>query len=547
MKHFLTLVSVMVVVSLALGACNLGSGPGAAGLDATEPPEATEASGAEAPVDATATEPGIVPIDLAGPPMEVGSFYTYVDGAILAAVPAGSFTMGENNFFDSKEHTVTVSDYWIYTSEVTNQQYALCVDAGKCTPPDPADNPNFGNYRFVGLPAVGVNYQQAADYCAFVHGRLPTEAEWEKGARGEVSNPFPWGDEAPACNLLNFNFCEGKAIEVKSYEDGVSYYGLFDMSGNVREWVADWYKPDYFEGTEGASDPLGPELGDKRSVRSSSFADSADFAFAAHRFSFRPVDHLPDLGFRCVVDDPTYFAPLCTTLAYVGTGPDGTPSDCQPSVACNDVSIQQENKCHTYYDPYTIVTFHLNNTPPTTWTYDDAGCTPTGNPDQFTCEGPPNYGPVSVQGASQDLNSCTSTCSANYDLQPDGTCKWNGSGTIGTECIEGTTYDPLLQCCSATPGSAVNYDVCPGGYDLMTGKCVDDSACDIDSDSQIISYAPCTPPEPGDDDDPTCDPQLDPTCNPPGGGSCPNPPSCSFPFALDMQSCSCVCANPGYC
>ena len=136
MKHVLAFVSVVVVVSLALGAC-AGAGPAAAGQDATQPPQSTEPP---------STEPAIVPVDLAGPPMEVGSFYSYIDGSILAAVPAGPFTMGFNNFFDSKEHTVTVSDFWIYTSEVTNKQYALCVKAGKCTPPDPISNPVFGGF-----------------------------------------------------------------------------------------------------------------------------------------------------------------------------------------------------------------------------------------------------------------------------------------------------------------------------------------------------------------------------------------------------------------
>jgi formylglycine-generating enzyme required for sulfatase activity len=536
MKRLLYFMSVTAVLSLILAACNMGvPGPGAAGLNATEPP-ATEPGGI--------ADTGIVPIDLAGPPMEVGSFYTYVDGSILAAVPAGSFKMGFNNFFDSKEHTVTVSDYWIYTSEVTNQQYALCVDAGKCTPPDPTSNPTFDNYRYYGYPAVGVNYQQATDYCAFVHGRLPTEAEWEKGARGEVSNPFPWGDEAPACSLLNFDFCEDGTKGVKSYPDGVSYYGLFDMSGNVKEWVADWYKPDYFEGTEGASDPLGPELGDKRSVRSSSFADSADFAFAAHRFSLRPVDHLPDLGFRCVVDDPTYFAPLCTTLAFIGTGPNGEPSDCVPEVTCNDVSINMEKNCHAFHDPYTIITFNVDDDG-TIWSYDQADCSPYNNPDQFVCEGPPDtgFGPVSVLGSSQVINSCEPSCpDENYSLQEDGTCKWNGNRMPGTECIVGTTYDPLLQCCSADPASGVNYNMCPGGFDLVNGQCVEACACDIDSQSETIAYAPCTPPESGGGE-PTCDPLTDPNaCDPgdPGGNSCPNPPTCGSCDMLDLRTCSCV-------
>ena len=93
----------------------------------------------------------------------------------------------------------------------------------------------------------------------------------------------------------------GKAIDINSYPAGVSYYGLWDMSGNVSEWVADWYRNDYFASAPG-SDPLGPDLGEKRSVRSSNFADGGDFTISAHRSSLRPEESLPGLGFRCVVD-----------------------------------------------------------------------------------------------------------------------------------------------------------------------------------------------------------------------------------------------------
>ena len=234
MNRLFPLFSILILSALILSAC--GGAPETSGPETTQEPA----------VQIPASEPPVIPIDLAGPLMQVGSFYSYVDGAILAAVPGGPFVMGYN-FFDNLEREVSVGDFWIYTGEVTNDQYAYCVELGKCTPPDKEDNPGYGNYRFGSFPVVGVTHQQAVDYCAAFNGRLPYEAEWDKTARGplEVANLFPWGDNLPDCSLLNFNYCTGKPVQVKSYEAGVSYYGVWDLAGNVREWVADWYEPEY--------------------------------------------------------------------------------------------------------------------------------------------------------------------------------------------------------------------------------------------------------------------------------------------------------------
>jgi formylglycine-generating enzyme required for sulfatase activity len=508
MKHFFTLVSVIVVVSLALGACTMVPGPGAAGQSDNEP-DATEPPATEAPVDPAPTEPGIVPIDLAGPPMEVGSFYTYVDGAILAAVPAGPFTMGFNNYFDSKEHEVTLSDYWIYTNEVTNDQYALCVNAGLCTPPDPVDNPNFDNYRFVGHPVVGVDHQQATDYCAFVHGRLPTEAEWEKAARGEVSNPFPWGDAAPECSLLNFNFCRGKVIDVKSYPEGVSYYGLFDMSGNVKEWTADYYKPDY--DLASSTDPLGPELGDKRSVRSSSFADSSDFAFAAHRFSLRPVDHLADLGFRCVVDDPTYFGLYCEGLVLYGADVNGNPTDDVIPLpeTCVQPGLTIQTNCKQTTDSYVS----LNPAPlpdGATLTFSDPSLC-TGGPPTWQCNG--------SGSATVDPKVCVvppppggGSCAPGYveAADPNDPSKkiCTGQG-LGEACLPGFTFNPLTQCCSADNPGANAYGICQPGFYQQGNACVPAGSSPPPLSQVTVSWSPvrlCPNTSGGDDDTcvPTC-------------------------------------------
>lgn len=541
MKRFLYFVSILTLVSLILSACTLGSVQPSATVvpDATEPPAAATEAPAVTEVPTLAVEPteALVTIDLAGPPMEVGSKYPYVDGTILVAVPGGPFTMGYNSA-DNPVHEVTLSEFWIYSTKVTNSQYALCVQTGKCSPPEAINSPLFGNYRYINFPITGVNYDQAASYCTFVHGRLPTEAEWEKTARGPDGNLFPWGDGAPVCDLLNYKFCKGKTTSVNDYTKGVSYYGAFDMSGNVREWAADWYSPTYYNESPTA-DPLGPELGEKRSVRGSSYQDSADPSISAHRFSLKPTENLPDLGFRCVVEDPTYFAPMCTQLAYIGTGPVGEEANCTPEVKCNDVSIAQAPNCtgDPAYVKYTIVTFDLAATPPDGWVYDAPGCAPLGGgtPTQqkFQCD-PGAVGPAKAEGTCVDVKSCVSACPLHYTKVGD-VCQWDGSGTIGKECIEGTTYDPLTQCCSATPGSPVNFNICPAGYYPVGGSCVANPPALEEKIIQEIQFVDkCSPPVPGGG----CDPNTDPACQP---QACNVDPLSCGPKGLAFDAGLCCC------
>jgi formylglycine-generating enzyme required for sulfatase activity len=539
----------IIIFVLLISGCNLGSTPPAE--LAEEPaqtglPQSTETQISLLPETST---PELVTVDLAGPPMEVGSKYTYVDGTILVAVPGGSFIMGYN-FADNPIREITVGDFWIYGDKVINKQYAYCVEQGECSAPDPIKNPDYGDYRYINFPVTGVTYAQAADYCTFVHGRLPTEAEWEKTARGPEGNIFPWGDGAPNCNLLNYKFCEGRTTYIHQYEEGISYYGAFDMSGNAREWAADWYDPKF--NTDLASlisDPLGPLDGEKRSVRGSSYQDSADPSISAHRFSLDPIETLPDLGFRCVVEDPTYFAPWCEQLAYIGTGPNGEEANCTPSVLCNDVSISQGVACECngvpvsdevtceepqIYEAYTIVTFKLDNTPPLGWTYDVPGCSTisgemTPTQDKFLCN-PGAVGPAEATGICIDGAACVSTCPSHYNKVGD-TCVWDGSGTIGTACLPGTTYDPLTQCCSATDGSAVDFGLCPAGFYPLDGACVSDPGAVHEHVLQPIIFdeecKPSTWEDPGDDegDDDVC--------------PYPNPNSCPRGTVWD-QKCSCV-------
>ena len=179
---------------------------------------------------------------------------------------AGDAFCVEDNIDDdeSPSHPVTLSPYVIDIAEVTVGEYAACVDDSSCIAPsvddttfyDPDVNPNW--------PVTGMSRASAEVYCRWLDKRLPTEAEWAKAARGTaVAKIYPWGDEAPTCNMRAHYKASASCVpatpaDVKSFETGVSAYGLYDMSGNVWEWVSDWSGP-YSMGP--ALNPEGPESG----------------------------------------------------------------------------------------------------------------------------------------------------------------------------------------------------------------------------------------------------------------------------------------------
>ena len=199
-------------------------------------------------------------------------------GAIgeMVEVPAGIFEMGcdpehnagEDCSGDATLHQVTLDAYWIDKYEVTNASYARCVAAGGCTPPyknsSATRSAYYGNQSFASYPVIYVDWNQANAYCTWVGKRLPTEAEWEKAARGPVfPYRYPWGDEAPDCRMANFGGtkgCVGDTSAVGSYPDGASPYGALDMLGNVWEWVADWWQGGYYAYAS-TKNPLGPVTG----------------------------------------------------------------------------------------------------------------------------------------------------------------------------------------------------------------------------------------------------------------------------------------------
>lgn len=228
----------------------------------------------------------------------------------MIEIPGGPFVMGTNNGLGDEHppHTVSVSTFWIDEFEVTASQYQVCVDAESCAAAgtDAGCNAN--------LPGLGerpincVNWTQAAAFCSWAGKRLPTEAEWEKAARGTDERRFPWGHSSPQPDQLNYNDLFGSTVEVGLYDDGVSFYGVHNMAGNVQEWTADYYASDYYSVDPTPPDPQGPASGDFRVMRGGNWKlkiSIGESLFSTTiRGRFRPDTSDNTIGFRCARDDP---------------------------------------------------------------------------------------------------------------------------------------------------------------------------------------------------------------------------------------------------
>lgn len=239
-----------------------------------------------------------------------------MDDSELVFVPGGDFIMGANGS-DNPQRVVTLSPFWIHRTEVTNRMYAACIAVGKCTPPENQQSLDaLYNTSRQQHPITGVNWEQAFAYCEWIEGRLPTEAQWEKTARGEKGNIFPWGDGAADCDLANYGGCLDRTSRVRDNLEGRSYYEALGLAGNVAEWVLDWYDPLYYENST-ATDPQGPVTGIERAYRGGGYASPDYHLPSATRFSDDPQENRPDLGFRCVVEDISPPAPYCVTSQYI--------------------------------------------------------------------------------------------------------------------------------------------------------------------------------------------------------------------------------------
>lgn len=258
-------------------------------------------------------------------------------------VPAGPFGMGCAGDYSTVHcdgdatpiHLVYLDAFFIDKLEVTNAQYAACQAAGVCpaplsvasvTRPDYYTNPKYGQY-----PVLNVAWPYANAYCRWVGKRLPTEAEWEKAARGTDLRPFSWGHDEPTCARSNIAIlrpggvlpdpCVGDTVAVGSYPQNASPYGVLDMTGNVREFVNDFYQKDYYSRSP-YYNPTGPEvdLGKYHLARGGGWYDHARLASNWVRHDEASAELYEHIGFRCARNAPVTPVPT-PTLPHAHSGP----------------------------------------------------------------------------------------------------------------------------------------------------------------------------------------------------------------------------------
>lgn len=256
------------------------------------------------------------------------------DQAPLVFVEQGQFIMGvdpegrspeEHPNFSGPEYpekVIQLDSYWIYQTEVTNLMYQMCVEDNYCDPPIQTSSylsdTYYGNPNYDDYPVVNVEWRQAATYCDWAGGRLPTEAQWEKAARGPNGNKYPWGNEDPAdfqTNLCDSNctyFTNSSFImdwindghdgpaPVGTYPGGTSYYNAYELSGNVWEWVFDWFQVSYSRLP--LENPTGPANGSRKVIRGGSFINNIEDVRSLTRESWNPQNATTAIGFRCVIN-----------------------------------------------------------------------------------------------------------------------------------------------------------------------------------------------------------------------------------------------------
>lgn len=243
------------------------------------------------------------------------------DGGVVIAVPAGKFTMGSEKYSNEMPvHKVALKEYCIDKHLVSNEKFKKFI--GETNYKTDAEKEGYGRVRIgnrwkrvsgatwqspdgitpvdgkENYPVVQVSHNDAAAYCEWAEKRLPTEAEWEKAARGMDENMFPWGKSEPDDTMANYDNLIGDTTPVDRYSKGQSPYGLYDMAGNVYQWTADWYGRNYYRESP-PDNPQGPEEGSEKVVRGGSFIESSESLRTTSRDRYEPDYRSYLFGFRC--------------------------------------------------------------------------------------------------------------------------------------------------------------------------------------------------------------------------------------------------------
>lgn len=224
----------------------------------------------------------------------------------MVLVPAGEFSMGSDKGDDDEQpiHRVFLDSFYIDKFEVTNGRFAKFVEAIQIEPPwgfADKETPVVHSDK----PVRWVNWMDAMGYCLWAGKRLPTEAEWEKAARGTDGRIYPWGNDPPTPAHAVFGLKEGADTisVIGNREKGKSPYGVHDMAGNLYEWTIDWYDEGFYNQNP-AINPRGPAEGTAKVQRGGSYTNTPYRLRSSFRTKGDPTEHDPNVGFRCAQDVP---------------------------------------------------------------------------------------------------------------------------------------------------------------------------------------------------------------------------------------------------
>jgi len=264
-------------------------------VTAVPPTETSEPTATEIPSTSTleptaSPQPTVLPAEI-----------TDARGVPMVLVPAGEFVMGADNdqVAAMPAHPVYLDAYYIDVFEVTQNRYRECLEAGGCTT---ENGKHLNQPVWDEHPMMDINWYDAQEYCEWRGGSLPTEAQWEKAARGTDERRYPWGNEPVTCERARYGECGWMTAPVGSSPAGASPYGVQDMAGNAWEFVYDWYERDYYK-VSPSENPTGPDYDTGwKSERGGAWFYEADLMSSIWRNHAKPTWHFDYVGFRCVIN-----------------------------------------------------------------------------------------------------------------------------------------------------------------------------------------------------------------------------------------------------